>query len=65
SLRRAIGLPDHNQFSAGIYHDFTPYELSQPNLEDEEHKEEENKEEVDDSDENMNATGSNEAVGLK
>lgn len=53
SLRRAIGLPDHDIFTSGIYHEFTPTAPSQPNLEDFEHKEEEEHEEEDNEGEAM------------
>ncbi|KAF4043112.1 hypothetical protein GN244_ATG04587 [Phytophthora infestans] len=53
SLRRAIGLPDHDIFTSGIYHELTPTAPSQPNLEDFEHKEEEEHEEEDNEGEAM------------
>ncbi|OWZ15293.1 hypothetical protein PHMEG_00011101 [Phytophthora megakarya] len=46
SLRRAVGLPDHKLFTAGIFHSFTPNQPTNPNMEGEEHK---------DNDETMSA----------
>ncbi|OWZ23612.1 hypothetical protein PHMEG_0001464 [Phytophthora megakarya] len=45
-LRRAVWSPDHNLFPAGIFHSFTPNQPTNPNMEDEAHK---------DNDETMSA----------
>lgn len=39
SLRRAIGLPDHDIFSRGIFHDFTSSQPTNAVMEDEDHQE--------------------------
>lgn len=39
SLRRAIGLPEHDIFTAGIYHEFTPTLPTNPDLPDFDHME--------------------------
>ena len=37
SLRRALGLPDHNIFSRGIYHSFQEVQPSNPDMDDIDH----------------------------
>ncbi|KAE8979880.1 hypothetical protein PF002_g14625 [Phytophthora fragariae] len=40
SLRRALRLPDHDIFSRGIYHEFTPTQPTNASMDDEDHAEE-------------------------
>ncbi|KAE9013458.1 hypothetical protein PR001_g15402 [Phytophthora rubi] len=40
ALRRALRLPDHDIFSRGIYHEFTPAQPTNASMDDEDHAEE-------------------------
>ncbi|KAE8882566.1 hypothetical protein PF005_g19744 [Phytophthora fragariae] len=53
TLRRAIGLPNHNVFAAGIFQSFTPQTPSHPEQQDVDHIEEDVNEDSDDGDESM------------
>jgi hypothetical protein len=43
SLRPALGLPDHDIFSRGIFHDFTPAQPTNGQMDDEDHAEDESR----------------------
>ncbi|KAE9293502.1 hypothetical protein PF008_g24784 [Phytophthora fragariae] len=51
TLRRTIGLPNHNVFAAGIFRSFTPHTPSHPERQDVDHIEEDVNEDSDDGDE--------------
>ncbi|KAE8886927.1 hypothetical protein PF007_g21913 [Phytophthora fragariae] len=40
AIRRALRLPDHDMFSRGIYHEFTPAQPTNASMDDEDHAEE-------------------------